>query len=350
MPKRIFVSYRRDDGRDMAARIRDRLVKSFGSDGVFMDVSNLVPGQNFHDELTTALDETDVMVAVIGPDWLSIYASRKTTGRHDYAAAEIAGALQRGLTIIPVLLDKAELPAHSDLGEDIADFVNRQAMRVTFTEFDLMVPALPDAIRRARGSRAAREPAVRRSRRWVPVAATFAVLATAAAPLAALAVLHPEWVSVPRPIQQLFRADPARQARAAAEAERKRLGDLADAAGLKLRSGQAASDPHPNVGIWLFNIQWDDCRNGPKAGFRVSVGADDRLTAIPSADLTRQAREGNGITDAAGAMTFSYKVCQGVCWENRLTGALNEGAGAGRAVSFQETKVLCSGVFTARKE
>lgn len=44
MPGKIFVNYRRDDARDMAARIRDRLAQTFGDDNVFMDVNNLIAG------------------------------------------------------------------------------------------------------------------------------------------------------------------------------------------------------------------------------------------------------------------------------------------------------------------
>ena len=67
MPGKIFVNYRRDDVRDMAARIRDRLAQTFGDDGVFMDVENLIAGQRFDVELNKVLSETDVFIAMIGP-------------------------------------------------------------------------------------------------------------------------------------------------------------------------------------------------------------------------------------------------------------------------------------------
>ena len=55
MPGKIFVNYRRDDARDMAARIRDRLAATFGDANVFMDVDNLLAGQRFDKELEKAL-------------------------------------------------------------------------------------------------------------------------------------------------------------------------------------------------------------------------------------------------------------------------------------------------------
>lgn len=51
MAGKIFVNYRRDDVRDVAARVRDRLAQTFGGANVFMDVDNLMAGQRFDREL-----------------------------------------------------------------------------------------------------------------------------------------------------------------------------------------------------------------------------------------------------------------------------------------------------------
>ena len=67
MAGKIFINYRRDDARDMAACVRDRLAAVFGSPNVFMDVDNLMAGQRFDKELEKALAETDVSLSVIGP-------------------------------------------------------------------------------------------------------------------------------------------------------------------------------------------------------------------------------------------------------------------------------------------
>ena len=45
MASKIFINYRRDDARDMAARVRDRLAGVFGGSNVFMDVDNLMAGR-----------------------------------------------------------------------------------------------------------------------------------------------------------------------------------------------------------------------------------------------------------------------------------------------------------------
>src|SRR5262245_49483495 len=105
MPGKIFVNYRRDDARDMAARLRDRLATTFGEANVFMDIDNLKAGQRFDKELEKALAETDVFLAVIGPRWLELLAERVGSAEHDYVREEIVGALQRGTIAIPVLVE-----------------------------------------------------------------------------------------------------------------------------------------------------------------------------------------------------------------------------------------------------
>jgi len=144
---RIFVSYRRDDVRDMAARIRDHLVPTFGDVNVFMDVNKLIGGQRFDKELEKALSQTDVFLAVIGLRWMELFKARLTSGEHDYVREEIAGALQRGIVVIPVLIDRAPLPRPDALPEDIRDLALHQKHVVTHEQFGRDVTGLVEAIR-----------------------------------------------------------------------------------------------------------------------------------------------------------------------------------------------------------
>jgi TIR domain-containing protein len=135
MPGKIFVNYRRDDERATAARIRDRLAATFGASNVFMDVDNLLAGQRFDKELERALGETDVFLAVIGPRWLELLSERQASGERDYVREEIAGALGRGIVVIPVLIERTPLPRHDLLPPDIRDLVLHQKHVVTHEQF-----------------------------------------------------------------------------------------------------------------------------------------------------------------------------------------------------------------------
>ena len=45
MPRKIFISYRRDDTAGYAGRIHDRLEREFGADLLFMDVDTIPLGR-----------------------------------------------------------------------------------------------------------------------------------------------------------------------------------------------------------------------------------------------------------------------------------------------------------------
>ena len=115
-----------------------------------MDVDNLMAGQRFDKELEKALGETDVFLAVIGPRWLELLAERHRSGERDYVREEIAGALERGIVVIPVLIERTPLPRAAGLPEDIRDLVLHQVHEVAHARFGRDADDLVEAIRFAR--------------------------------------------------------------------------------------------------------------------------------------------------------------------------------------------------------
>ena len=69
---RIFVSYRREDSRGQAGRMNDRLASEFGQSNVFMDVDSIPLGVDFVQRLHAEVARCDVLLAVIGPQWLDL--------------------------------------------------------------------------------------------------------------------------------------------------------------------------------------------------------------------------------------------------------------------------------------
>lgn len=167
MPGKIFVNYRRDDERAFAARVRDRLAQTFGAANVFMDVDNLMAGQRFDRELEKALADTDIFLAVMGPRWLDVYQQRQKSGERDYVHEEIAGALKRGVTVIPVLIEGAALPRGDLLPEDIRELVLHQKHGITHENFGRDIAGLVEAIKFARRKESARPIAVPIPWGWV---------------------------------------------------------------------------------------------------------------------------------------------------------------------------------------
>lgn len=126
----IAISYRREDSSPVTGRLYDRLQIEFGRRNVFMDFDSIPFGVDFRDKIKHVLERARVLVAVVGPNW----AGSRDTGKRriddptDFVRMEIAIALQRGIPVIPVLLDNTTMPNVEDLPEELRSFVYRNAL------------------------------------------------------------------------------------------------------------------------------------------------------------------------------------------------------------------------------
>jgi len=132
MPK-IFISYRRQDSSGETTHIYEYLEKQFGRDQVFMDVDTIPPGVDFRKHLHAAVARCDVVLAVIGRDWLKrhgLFGKRRLDHPRDFVRIEIEAALQRDIRLIPVLVRDAAMPGPGDLPASIRDLAFRNAVQV----------------------------------------------------------------------------------------------------------------------------------------------------------------------------------------------------------------------------
>lgn len=138
MPK-IFVSYRRGDTAAHAGRLSDRLTREFGRESVFMDVTAIDPGVDFVEAIERAVGECDVLIVVIGRDWLEVKdqsGQRRIDDPKDFVRLEAKTALSRGIRVVPVLVERAELPASDRLPDDLKALVRRNALELRDTRWD----------------------------------------------------------------------------------------------------------------------------------------------------------------------------------------------------------------------
>jgi hypothetical protein len=126
----IAISYRREDSTPVAGRLHDRLRAEFGKENVFMDFDSIPYGVDFREHIKRTLERADVVVAVIGPGWLGGQqeAARRIDDPSDFVRLEIAGALQRGIPVIPILVDDTPMPKADALPPEIAAFAFRNAL------------------------------------------------------------------------------------------------------------------------------------------------------------------------------------------------------------------------------
>jgi len=150
--RRIFINYRRQDSEGYVGRLYDHLVQHFDPAGVFMDVDSIEPGADFIHTLRAAVAETDVLLAVIGPNWLTITdeaGQPRLQRADDFVRIEIAAALEQGKLIIPALVGGAKMPPSSALPDDIAALAHRNAVELTHQRFAFDAQQLVEAIKEA---------------------------------------------------------------------------------------------------------------------------------------------------------------------------------------------------------
>src|SRR5690349_3056063 len=68
---RIFISYRREDSAGWTGRLTDRLKERFGPESIFIDIDTIEPGADFTEALRKAVGSCDVLLAMIGPRWVT---------------------------------------------------------------------------------------------------------------------------------------------------------------------------------------------------------------------------------------------------------------------------------------
>jgi hypothetical protein len=130
---RIFISYRRQDTRQIAGRIFDRLEAHFGRDHVFMDIDSIPFGVDFHKYLDQQVARADAVLALIGQGWADARdeaGNRRLDDPDDFVRIEIEAALKRGIPLGAVLIDGAPMPRPEQLPEDMRALCRRNAAPV----------------------------------------------------------------------------------------------------------------------------------------------------------------------------------------------------------------------------
>ena len=140
----VFISYRREDAAGHAGRLCDRLTARFGHARVFMDLQDIGPGENFAQSIDDTIAACECVVVVIGPRWLD--SLQKRADGEDFVQHEIAAALRRAVTIIPVLVGGARMPSIGQLPPELAALGYRNALEVRDERFDEDAARLVDAV------------------------------------------------------------------------------------------------------------------------------------------------------------------------------------------------------------
>lgn len=135
---KIFVNYRGDDGQNSAALLKYALSERFGADEVFLAPTMIPPGSDFERELLRGVRGAEVLLAVVGPAWLTVThpsGVRAIDRDGDWVRREIAEAFAAGARVIPVLVDSAVRLTDATLPEDIEPLRRCQFLRLRHADF-----------------------------------------------------------------------------------------------------------------------------------------------------------------------------------------------------------------------
>jgi hypothetical protein len=162
-PGGVFINYRGEDSRSYGALLYVELSRLFGRELVFLDSESLRAGVDYVEQLLDRVRCCRVLLAVIGPRWLTATGTdgrRRIEDPDDWVRRELAEAFAARVTVIPILTDGADIPTEADLPAAIAALARCQYRRLRHhdaisdldrirTELVTVHPDLAAAVRRS---------------------------------------------------------------------------------------------------------------------------------------------------------------------------------------------------------
>jgi hypothetical protein len=142
------MSYRRSDSAAIVGYIYERLAARYRKESIFRDINKMPLGKNFYEHIKEELADCDVVLVVIGPQWLATDAQGQSRIQQadDPVRLEVEAALGSGATVIPVLVEGAAIPKSADLPESLKNFPALAGTRVNVEDFDAHIERLSQSI------------------------------------------------------------------------------------------------------------------------------------------------------------------------------------------------------------
>lgn len=153
---KVFISYRRKDSQHITDRLYDQLVARLGKNCIFKDVDSVPLGVDFRQAIETAIDESQVLFAVIGQQWLRAsdeVGNPRLEKETDIVRVEIETALRKGVSVVPVLVDGATMPREEQLPSKLQPLAFRNGISVRpdpdfQRDLDRLLKMVPERTRR----------------------------------------------------------------------------------------------------------------------------------------------------------------------------------------------------------
>jgi hypothetical protein len=116
-----------------------------------MDLDSIEAGMDFADVIREAVDSCVVLLALIGRQWATVAdgeGRRRLDNPDDYVRFEIQTAFERGVRVIPVLVDGAKPPRQQQLPTELHKLARLNAFELSYGRYQYDAERLLDLIHR----------------------------------------------------------------------------------------------------------------------------------------------------------------------------------------------------------
>jgi pterin-4a-carbinolamine dehydratase len=134
----VFISYRRTNAL-IVEHIHEKYCAEYRPDSIFLDRQDIEPGAHFPDRLRRAVTGADVVLVVMGRDWISVQNERTFSRRldeaDDWVRQEVEIALNGKGVVVPVLVDGAKVPLPEQLPASLRPLIERNCVTLSMEHF-----------------------------------------------------------------------------------------------------------------------------------------------------------------------------------------------------------------------
>jgi pterin-4a-carbinolamine dehydratase len=159
MASLAFISYRRTDSQQAALGLFSQLRARLGSDCVFMDRSGISAGDAWPERLRERVNQSTVVLALIGPGWLTSadsYGRRRLDLPNDWVRNELIAAIDSGKPVIPILIGSTlTMPPAEALPHELARLAEFQQYGLRDERWDADLNGLVELLIEQHGFREA---------------------------------------------------------------------------------------------------------------------------------------------------------------------------------------------------
>jgi hypothetical protein len=123
-----------------------------------MDLDSIEAGQPFAQVIRDALNSCAALVALIGRQWMMLAdeeGQRRLDNPDDFVRLEVQTALERGVRVIPVLVDGASPPRQQQLPSGLQELAELNALELSYGRYDYDAGRLFERVQRVLAEAAA---------------------------------------------------------------------------------------------------------------------------------------------------------------------------------------------------